>query len=496
MQNVSSPASLATPRAPSVSWPGRIAFGLGSYAEGIKNGAFSYFLLFYYNQALGLSGTLSGWALFAALVVDAVTDPLVGSISDRHQSRWGRRHPFMYGSAVPFAIVFYLLFVPPEGLGQTGLFLWLAGFAIATRVALTFYSVPHMTLGAELTRDYDERTTLASVRSFLSIGGAVSVIMGGFVFFFGDGGQLDRTHYPAFAATAAVAMAVTILLSGLGTHAYIPRLPRAPEHYEPLRLLRLGRELREAVSVRPFRFVLAAMIANAAVMGLLATLATYILTFFWQLEGTALGALLSAGMGGGVIGALIATPIAHRMGSKRNAAILGMLWFAFFTSLMVNARLLGLAPANGETLTTALLMAGGTVGGFGMGVLSVVTSSMVADVTDEHERLHGTRQEGIYYSSVSFVGKATSGLGTLLAGVAIDWVGLDPNADPSFVPGAVVQGLGIVYGPCVLILILVPVALLWGYDIDRERHRAIRREIDGLSPPTAATGSDIVQPRE
>ena len=193
-------------RVRAVGWGGRIAFGLGSYAEGIKSGAFSYFLLFYYNQALGLSGSLSGVALAVALLFDAITDPLVGSLSDRHRSRWGRRHPFMYGSAVPFALVFYLLFVPPAGLGQTGLFAWLLFFSLATRAALTFYSVPHMTLGAELTPDYDERTTLAAVRAFLSIGGGVSVVLGGFGFFFRDGGQLDAANYPPFAITAAVAM--------------------------------------------------------------------------------------------------------------------------------------------------------------------------------------------------------------------------------------------------------------------------------------------------
>jgi GPH family glycoside/pentoside/hexuronide:cation symporter len=212
-----------------------------------------------------------------------------------------------------------------------------------------------------------------------------------------------------------------------------------------------------------------------------------VLTFFWELEGAALGAQLSVGMGGGLVGALFAPAIALRVGSKRNAAILGMLWFAFFTSLMVNARLLGWAPPNGAPLTTALLLVGATIGGLGMGLLSVITSSMVADVTDEHERVHGTRREGIYYSSVSFVGKATSGLGTLLAGAAIDWVGLDPNADPSAVPASVVTSLGIVYGPCVLLLMIVPAALLWRYDIDRERHRAIRREIE--ERPTKLSGA-------
>ncbi len=461
----------------SVSWPARIAFGLGSYAEGIKSGAFSYFLLFYYNQALGLSGSLAGTALAVALVIDAVTDPMVGSISDRHRSRMGRRHPFMYGSALPFAVVFYLLFVPPDGLGEAALFAWLLAFSVATRVALTFYSVPHMTLGAELTPDYDERTTLASVRSFLGIAGGVSVILGGFTFFFGDDGQLDRANYPAFALTAGIAMVLTIVASAAGTHAYIPRLPKAPAIQVRFSAMRLVRELRQALELPPFRFLVSSMIANAAVMGVLATLATYILTFFWRLEGLVLGAQLAIGMGGGIFGALIASPVAARLGSKRNAKILGMLWFAVFGSLMVNLRLLGLAPEDGDPWLLPMMMTGSFVGGWGMGLISVLGSAMIADVTDEHERVHGGRQEGIYYSAISFVGKATSGLGTLLAGIAIDLVGLDPNAEPATVPASVIDGLGIVYGPCVLAMILIPIALLWGYDIDRKRHEAIRREI-------------------
>jgi Na+/melibiose symporter-like transporter len=211
-------------------------------------------------------------------------------------------------------------------------------------------------------------------------------------------------------------------------------------------------------------------------MGLLATLATYVLTFFWRLEGLTLGAQLSTGMAGGVAGAVIAAPIAARMGSKRNAKILGMLWFAFFTSLMVNARMLGLAPENGDPWLLPLLMCNSFTGGLGMGLTSVLGGAMIADVTDEHERIHGTRQEGIYYSAISFVGKATSGLGTLFAGFAIDLVGLDPAADPASVPSNVIDGLGYLYGS-VLVMILVPIGLLWGYDIDRERHEEIRREI-------------------
>lgn len=92
----------------------KFAYGFGQLAEGLKNSALGTFVLFYYNQVLGLPGTLAGLALAIALVFDAFTDPLAGSISDNWRGRYGRRHPFMYASAVPLAIAFYLLFSPQK----------------------------------------------------------------------------------------------------------------------------------------------------------------------------------------------------------------------------------------------------------------------------------------------------------------------------------------------------------------------------------------------
>ena len=93
-------------------------YGFGSVAEGVKNTAFSVFLLFYFSQVLGLPGTMAGGAIFLALCVDAVTDPLIGSISDNFTSKIGRRHPFMYAAAIPMPLCFYWLFNPPAGLEQ------------------------------------------------------------------------------------------------------------------------------------------------------------------------------------------------------------------------------------------------------------------------------------------------------------------------------------------------------------------------------------------
>ncbi|MCE2487022.1 MAG: MFS transporter, partial [Desulfurellaceae bacterium] len=141
----------------------KIAYGFGLSAEGIKTNAFTLFLLFYYQQIVGLDPGLCGVALFVALLIDAVTDPAVGVWSDGFRSRLGRRHPFMYAAGLPLAVCFVAVFLPPRGLSQAGLFAWLLGSASATRFAMTLFAIPHQALVAELTQDYDERTSLQTL---------------------------------------------------------------------------------------------------------------------------------------------------------------------------------------------------------------------------------------------------------------------------------------------------------------------------------------------
>ena len=205
-----------------VPFSSKLAFGVGQFAEGLKNTAFSLFVLFYYNQVLELPGTLAGLALMIALFFDAVTDPLAGSLSDNWRSRLGRRHPFMYASAVPLALAFTGLLWPPgdaESLGEWGLFAWLTAFAILTRGAMTLYHVPHLALGAEMTENYNERNRIVAFRQFFSALGVAAVQIIGFGYFFHEdrGGRTAIENYAPFAITLAVLMVLTIWYSARGT---------------------------------------------------------------------------------------------------------------------------------------------------------------------------------------------------------------------------------------------------------------------------------------
>ena len=161
----------------------KLAFGVGQAAEGIFAAAYGTFLIFFYDQVLGMSGTLAGAAVGIALVVDAFTDPLAGSLSDHWKSRHGRRHPFMYASILPLMVSFYFLFNPPVT-SEFGLFVWLVVFSNATRTSMSLYHVPHIALGAELSEDYDERSKLVGYRMFFANVGVLFTFAVGFLYFF------------------------------------------------------------------------------------------------------------------------------------------------------------------------------------------------------------------------------------------------------------------------------------------------------------------------
>jgi GPH family glycoside/pentoside/hexuronide:cation symporter len=198
-----------------------------------------FFLFFYYVQVLGLPPELGGTAIFIAVMFDAVTDPIAGYISDAWHSRWGRRHPFMYASAVPVAIAFYFTFVPPAGLSEMQLFAWLLGTSIATRAAMALFVVPHYALGAELSEERSERTAVVSMRyAFFSAGNLM--VYASLDYFFANGpdgssGQLISGNYPRFALTGALVMVVSILLCALGTHHRIPHLAKPATIERPSR---------------------------------------------------------------------------------------------------------------------------------------------------------------------------------------------------------------------------------------------------------------------
>ena len=364
---------------------------------------------------MGLSGTLAGAALFIALAFDAVTDPLVGSWSDFTRTRWGRRHPFMYASAIPFTLAFFCLFVPPDGLGQTGLFIWLTLFAILTRGAMTLYYVPFLSLGAELTNDYDERTLLAALRNvFMLVGMFVVLIGGNLLFFQGSAafpnGQLNPHAYLPFTLACLPFLLMGIWFSAIGTHGKIPMLAVPETKGRPTMLRGALQDVLTAFQIKAFAAVVIASTLFAVNQGMVQALHLYTATYFFELNGTQITLLFAGAIAGIIVGSVISRPLAAWFPEKRQIFIVGSIWYAAWTSSIILLRLFDLIPGNDDPIVATLYISTGWISAVGLGVTIPMLSSLVADITDEHELRHGNRQEGIYYAAGSFVAKAVSGI--------------------------------------------------------------------------------------
>lgn len=460
-----------------IAFSSKLSFGVGQVAEGLKNSAFGILVLFYYNQVLEVPGTLCGLALGIALIFDAVTDPLAGSLSDNWKSRLGRRHPFMYASAIPLALAFFGLFSPPE-LGSVGLFLWLLVFAVLTRAAMTLYHVPHMALGAELTENFEERTVIVAYRqAFGTFGGMLAVALA-FGWFFADarGGRLNVAAYSPYAIVLGVLMVLTIWISAYGTQKEIPHLPAPGERWRERGVLgRLVHEIRDAFQNASFRWLFAGVLILYLMVGVDGALNLYLHQYFWELDGQQILLLIVTTPVGLILGTFFAKSV-HGLFDKKPGLVIGVTGWAICQIVPVVLRLVEWFPENGTPLLMWHLLGYKFFQGVIVAQSLVSFGSMMADVADEHELQSGQRQEGIFFGAVAFSGKSASGLGNIVAGLGLDVIswprGTHIQTAADVAPQTLVQ-LGLLYGPIVAGFAIVSIWCFAHYKLNRARHSEI-----------------------
>jgi glycoside/pentoside/hexuronide:cation symporter, GPH family len=473
---------VTTTAAGTLTWRVRLMFAAGQIPEGVQSTSFGFFLLFFYNQVLGLSGFLASLAIVIALLVDAVSDPIIGSWSDGVRHRWGRRHPFMYAAAAPFAICFYFLFSPPAGLTETQVFIWLVVFSVLTRTTQSVYSIPHTSLTAELSTDYHERTLLSSLRSLLQSVGTLMVFLIGLQIFFGatpdyPNGQLNPAAYPRFAAMFSIIIFAGVLLTAYGTHSHIPYLPQANPNGHRFSFQQVMREATMAFGLRSFKAVVLTAVLFGMTMGMVSALSIYLGTLYFQFSLELIGLSFPASVLGSFIGAGLTAPLGRVFQEKKTLLMGGLIWYAVWNTLPIILSLLGLFPKPGDPLLFYLVMTSNAICSMGIGVLTVMIGSMIADITDQHEEKHGSRSEGIYFAASSFAAKAIGGFGIVISGVVVDLAGIQRNATVETINPESLRTLAMAMGPGVLIMIGVTVVAASFYDLSRAEHRRVRAAI-------------------
>jgi GPH family glycoside/pentoside/hexuronide:cation symporter len=445
----------------------KVMHGLGSVAYGVKDNGFSVFLLIFYNQVLGIDAGVVGTVIMAALIFDAFADPIIGELSDRTQSKWGRRLPWLYTAAIPLGIIWLLLWHPPE-MGQTGTIIWLFCTAVLARSLVAMCEVPSIALVPELTADYDERTRLMRYRFLFGwAGGLLMLIFAYGIFFTGEKGVSDPVGYDAYSVWGALMMTGAVLISALGQHRHVAKQsPPAP------RGVGLGHAFAEAkvtLSNRAFLWLVSAAVFGLINQGLTFALTNYQLGFLWQLQQMEMlyyALILFATV---IVAFIIVPPLSARLG-KKNAAIFLALISMTFTAGLYGSWLLDLvpgAPKDPSILFMFALVAMTNSAAVGMMML---TSSMMADVVEASQQETGRRSEGLFFAGYFFMQKCAVGIGTFAAGMILTFADFPQNAVPGRVDVTVLDGLALYYMGTVLTLGIIGVLVLRHFPISRESH--------------------------
>lgn len=393
-------------------------------AYGIKNNAFSYVLLYYAGQVLGLPGKMAALALGIAMIWDAATDLLLGHWSDKTRSKYGRRHPFMYVALLVLPITFYAMFNPVIELNDSNTFWYVLVVAILIRTGTTLFEVPSTALLPDLEADYHQRSRWLALRHGFGWMGGNGIHTLNFFFWVGAYGFAAQKGYSIYGAVGAIVIFLTILVSALGTQKVAAAMPPPDDSFRFSEILSEIGQIFESLRNRNFFVLFTYSLLVGIAAGLGTALYLYNVTFFYGFSGTQIACT--------GVGVLLAPLIAYRIiptisarFGKRKVAIGGILLNISLYPIPYILALSGYWPELGSWLSLFIYSLFVVLEVMFVIIGSVMLDSMMADVVEESEVQTARRSEGLFYAARTFAGKMVSAGGIVFAGFIISTVGMD-----------------------------------------------------------------------
>ena len=407
------PSALLSRRAKSL-------YAAGDAVDGVVSNAVGYFLLFYLNVAVGLSGTMAGLVLFLSLCVDAVADPAIGYWSDNSHARLGRRHPFMFFAAPVVALALGLMFSIPAALTGGALTLYILGALVVLRVSQSAFILPFVSMGAELSDDYAERSSVVAYRWGANIVANCSqLVLGLWVFMYGAARNHRESYIPYGWLCAAIVLAGA-LMAAFGTLPLRGRM-HPVRALEGQALARIPRELKEVFSNSSFRILFIGILVFWVPWGAQGALALHTNSFFWKMPPPVIATVPLFFIGGLATGVPLSAFVLARF-EKMTVCLVALAIVCALVALPAPLRVAGLIPGQGLALYGGLAAQNFLIG-FGSSSVVVSFWSMMADAADEHEALFRTRREGLYFASITLSAKFASAIGGWIAGRSLDLIG-------------------------------------------------------------------------
>jgi GPH family glycoside/pentoside/hexuronide:cation symporter len=455
----------------------KLLYGVGEMPITVLMVLSGLFMLFFYNSVMGLPSALVGIGLASSLVVDALLDPYIGHISDRTRHRFGRRHIFMLPGALAMGPCFLLLFSPPRSLGHAGLFVWLLACSIALRAASAVYRIPYLSLGAELSRDYDDRTGTMGLRTLFGLMGTLAAAALSFLIFFpatADGSEpkLHYAGYPRMGLAFGALMTAAGLIGTLGTWGY--RTSGAGKDSAGLRFFS---GFRIAMQNRHFRSIWFSTTIFFLAVVLNFSMAIHYFTWYAQISRSEILSLIQTCFYAGALAGVVLWMSLARRTEKRTLYIMATISSAIL--LLMATLLIGSGRPFGTGHPFPLIV-GHVVGGVFASAVWVVPASMVADVTDTDELSTGLRREGIYFGIMNFGEKIAAGAALLVAGGLLAVFRRLSHGAAFGTPGnppAAIPYIGLLYGAVPAALLVLSLILILPYRLNRRTVHGIQRQL-------------------
>ena len=427
-----------------------LTYGASSAGMAYMSLLVGLYLMKFATDVLLIPPATMGLVFGCALLLNALTGPVVGFLSDRTRTRLGRRRPWILGAILPTGAVFVMMWSPPASLSGSALVAWMGITTIVFYVSQAVYNVPHLALGAELAVHYHDRDRVFAARHFLAGGGCLLTLFT--ISRLITSSDPRRTAFE-LAAVAAGATALLLLLTGSRLRERIELVGRGAPN--PVRAF------RDVLRNPHGRLLLAVLFAQNLGLAAVAILTPYAAQYLVGApEHTA--SFMLAFMAPSALMVPVWPALSRRVG-KRNLWLLGL-------TLLGAASLAFLRLSKGDV---ALFAVSAAVAGVAAGCFAMLVPSVQADVVDWDEYATGERKEGAYYSSnILAVGLAT-GLTLAASGLVLQWAGFRPNADQ---PASVDLALRCLFGAYPAVTSLATAALLWRFRLDEAEHRAIRAQ--------------------
>jgi glycoside/pentoside/hexuronide:cation symporter, GPH family len=436
----------------------------------------SIFYAIYLTDVVGLEPRLASFGALAGIVWDAINDPIIGAISDRLNTRWGRRRPFLLWFAIPFGFSFVMLWSAPNWDSQVALLTYVTLSFMISDTLTTLVSVPFLSLTPELTPDYDERTTLTSYRSVFQLIGALSMVIAApaIVDMVLRAGGTQQQGFMLVGAIFGSIGAIPLLLLGL--------FVRETSTSDQQQSLPFRNAMSSAWENVPFRFAVALHLLNWASVDMVAVAFPYFL-LYWVAQGDLLATIHIFGFDlayeSAFFGTLMLVCIAFvplwlwvsKQRNKREAYAIGMVFWVV-VALMIYT----IQPGQ----TTYLLIVA-ALAGIGVSAAYTLPDAIFADVIEWDELRTGRRREGVFYGIRTLIRKLTGALIIFITLQLLGWSGYvsPPEGAIQFTQSdSALRMIRLLVSPFGAVMLAGTIILAWFFPLSREQYVRIQRLLE------------------